>query len=184
MSMHPVPPPPPRDPNQPVYASPPEYAPPPGSAPARGSASPPGHPPQPGYGPPPGVAPPAGYAPPPGFAPPPGYGPPTGAAGAQGRWSKTLIVGVVAAALGFAEISFSSSRTVNGVVVECDYVNLAPWVFGPLALVCGVLGLVRAGRIPVTKGRDKAMGIICVVVGAVHLLQAFGVLELMSSGPC
>ena len=160
MSMHPVPPPPPRDPNQPVYASPPEYAPPPGSAPAQGSASPPGH------------------------APQPGYGPPAGPVGAQGRWSKTLIVGVVAAALGFAEISFSSSRTVNGVVVECSYVNLAPWVFGPLALVCGVLGLVRAGRIPVTKGRDKAMGIICVVVGAVHLLQAFGVLELMSSGPC
>jgi hypothetical protein len=90
----------------------------------------------------------------------------------------------VAAGLGFAEISFSSSRTVNGVVVECDYVNLAPWLFGPVALVCGVLGLVRAGRNPVTAGRDRALGLVCVTLAAVHLLQAFGVLELLASSPC
>ena len=124
--------------------------------------------PGPGYGP-------HGVPSPPGPIPPPP---------AAGRWSRTIIVGLVAAALGFVEISFSSSRTVNGVVVACDYVNLAPWLFGPVALVCGVLGLARAGRKGPARGRDRALGLVCATVGAVHLLQAFGVLDLLSSNPC
>lgn len=131
------------------------------------------------------------HTPPPPFGqvpPPPGDGPqpghPVPPPATAGGWSATLIVGIVAAAVGFAEISFSSSRTVNGVVVECSYVNLAPWLFGPVALVCGVVGLARLGRTPMTAGRDKVLGVVCVVLGAVHLLRAFGVLELVSSSPC
>jgi len=128
--------------------------------------------------------------PPPAYGPPSGYGPYTGhpvpppPAAAGRRWSKTVIVGLVAAALGFVEISFSSSRTVNGVVVDCNYVNLAPWLFGPVALVCGVVALARAGGRGASAGRDRALGAVCVAVGAVHLLQAFGVVELLSSSPC
>ena len=126
------------------------------------------HAPGPGYGPP-------------GYPSAPGPVPPSAPAG---RWSRAIVVGLVAAALGFVEISFSSSRTVNGVVVECDYVNLAPWLFGPVALVFGVLGLARGGRQGPASGRDRALGALCMTVGAVHLLQAFGVLDLLSSNPC
>jgi hypothetical protein len=133
-----------------------------------------GHTHAPGAGPGPGYGQP-GYPSPPGPVPPPP---------AAGRWSRTIVAGLVAAALGFVEISFSSSRTVNGVVVECDYVNLAPWLFGPVALVCGVLGLARAGRQGPASGRDRALGLVCVAVGALHLLQAFGLLDPLSSNPC
>jgi hypothetical protein len=126
--------------------------------------------------------------PPPLHGPPPGYGPPPGRPvappAAASRWSKTVVVGLIAAALGFVEISFSSSRTVNGVVVECSYFNLAPWLFGPVALVCGLLALTRAGGRGPVAGRDRALGAGCMVVGALHLLQAFGVIELLSGSPC
>ena len=134
------------------------------------------------------VPPPPGYPAHPGYGAPPGYpappGPPPASRGAVGRWSATIIVGLVAAASGFAEISFSSSRTVNGVVVECDYVNLAPWVFGPVALVCGLVGAVRARRPGATSGRERSLAVLCVTLGALHLLRAFGVLDLMSGSPC
>jgi hypothetical protein len=126
--------------------------------------------------------------PPPRYGPPPAYGPrpgrPVPPLAAAGGWSKTVVAGLVAAALGFVEISFSSSRTVNGVVVECNYVNVAPWLFGPVALVCGLLALLRAGGRGPSAGRDRALGAVCLAVGAVHLLQAAGVVELLSSSPC
>lgn len=120
--------------------------------------------------------------------PPPAYGPqrgrPVPPPAAAGGWSRVLVFGLVAAALGFVEISFSSSRTVNGVIVDCNYFNLAPWLFGPVALVCGVLAVARSAARGRSAGRERALGAVCVAVGAAHLLQAFGVVELLSSSPC
>jgi hypothetical protein len=99
-------------------------------------------------------------------------------------WSTPLIVGLVAAAAGFLEISFSSSRTVNGVVVDCSYLNLAPWLFGPAALVAGAVVLARAVRAEPVAGRDRALGALCVVVGLVHLLGAAGVVGTVAGSPC
>jgi hypothetical protein len=116
----------------------------------------------------------------PAIPPPPPPAPPVVAR----RRNRALIVGLVTTALGFVEISYWSSSTVNGVVTECDYVNLAPLLFGPVAVLCGLVALARAGRTGVIAGRELGLGGLCVLVGAVHLLRAFGVVELLSSSPC
>jgi hypothetical protein len=86
-------------------------------------------------------------------------------------------VGLVAAAAGFVEISFWSSRTVNGVVVECSYTNLAPWVFGPVAIVGGLLAFVRT-RAP------RPLALLAIGLGVLHLATALGGLDLLGQNPC
>lgn len=93
-------------------------------------------------------------------------------------------MGLICAALGFVAISFSSSRTVNGVVTDCSYFDLSPWVFGPIALVAGAKAVVAARRAGSAANRDLVLGAVAVVVGLVHLLRAGGVVDLLSSSPC
>jgi hypothetical protein len=100
------------------------------------------------------------------------------------RWSPALIAGLVTAALGFVELSFSSYQSTNGVITECSYVNLGPWIFGPPALLCGLVALSRSARAGAAAGRERVLGAVCVAVGALHLLRAFEVVEVMSSSPC
>jgi len=126
--------------------------------------------------------------PPPGSMPSPPPGPmwpgPVPPAPAAPRLSKAVIVGLITAALGFVEISFSSSRTVNGVVTDCSYLNLAPWIFGPVALVAGITALAGARAAGAAGSRNRALGALCIVLGAVHLLRGLGVIELLTGSPC
>jgi hypothetical protein len=46
------------------------------------------------------------------------------------------------------------------------------------------VALTRAGGRGPSAGRDRVLGAVCVAVGAVHLLQAIGIVELLSSSPC
>ena len=100
-----------------------------------------------------------------------------------------LIVGLVAAAAGFVEISFWSSRTENGLVVECSYTNMAPWVFGPVAIVGGLVALVALVR---GAGRGAAgpsparlpLALLAIGVGVVHVATALGGLDLLGQNPC
>ena len=111
----------------------------------------------------------------------------------RAAWVPRSIVGLVAAAAGFVEISFWSSRRVDGVVVACSYTNLAPWVFGPLAIVCGV---VASGRVLV-RGAGRGCGPACAEPGlaarlggdrwwACSTLATAGTrrLDLLSQSPC
>jgi hypothetical protein len=143
------------------------WAPPPDPAPGL-----PGAPPAPQAGHPPPL--------PPHGAPPPGYGAPApGAAASRSRrsLSPALIVGLCAAAAGgVIELSGSTTTEVNGVVTECDYFNLSPALFGPIAAVAGLLALVRSGRPDRHPERERLLGLLVVVIGVVHVLSAFGVL--------
>lgn len=91
-----------------------------------------------------------------------------------------LIVGLVAAAAGFVELSFWSTRTENGLVVECSYTNVAPWIFGPVAVACGLVALLRrrGGR----AGRPLAA--LVLAAGLVHVATALAGLDLLGRSPC
>jgi len=139
------------------------------------------------------VAPPDQPIPPPGAASTPslpGHAPgplpawPAPAPRRTAGWNPPLIVGLVAAAAGFVEIAFSTTHTVNGVVAHCTYVNLGPWLFGPPALVAGAVGLAWAARAKPASGRARVLGVLCMVVGLVHLLGAAGVVDTLGESPC
>jgi hypothetical protein len=100
--------------------------------------------------------------------------------GRSGGLGAALIVGLVAAAAGFVELSFWSTRTENGLVVECSYTNVAPWIFGPVAVVCGLIALVgrRGGR----SGRPLAA--LVLAAGLVHVATALAGLDLLGRSPC
>ena len=108
---------------------------------------------------------------------PPASRAPSSAPSRSGGLGAALIVGLVAAAAGFVEISFWSSRTVNGVVVECSYTNLAPWVSGPVAIVGGLLAFVRT-RAP------RPLALLAIGLGVLHLATALGGLDLLGQNPC
>jgi hypothetical protein len=120
--------------------------------------------------------------------PPPHYGgPPAPYAPASPRLGKAVIAALIMAALGFAEISFWSSRSVNGVMVECDYTNLAPIIFGPLAVILGLVAVLKARANPQAASRARQLGMLALALGALHLLRAAGVVELDLFGggsPC
>lgn len=131
-------------------------------------------PPPPPYGGPPGPYVPGPYVP----------GPPVQR---SSRLGKSTIAALVMAVLGFVEISFWSSRSVNGVMVECSYTNLAPLIFGPLAVILGLVAVVRGRRSAYAGSRAWQLGMLAVGLGAVHLLRAAGVvtLDVLGSGsPC
>ena len=141
-------------------------------------------PPPPPYGGPPGPNPAGPYAP--GPYPPGPYvpGPPVQR---SSRLGKSTIAALVMAVLGFVEISFWSSRSVNGVMVECSYTNLAPLMFGPPAVILGLVAVVRGRRTEQAGSRAWQLGLLAVGLGALHLLRAAGAvtLDVLGSGsPC
>ena len=98
-----------------------------------------------------------------------------------------LLAGLGAAVVGFfLELSYTSSRTVNGVVVECDYHDVGPLLVGPVAAVFGLVTAARSGRTGAQKGREAAIGLLCVAVGVLHVLRGLGIVDLDLSGgnPC
>ena len=91
-------------------------------------------------------------------------------------------MGLVAAAAGFVELSFWSTRTENGLVVECSYTNVAPWIFGPVAVVCGMVALLSAcGR---GGGRRRPLAGLVLAVGLLHVATALAGLDLLGRSPC
>jgi hypothetical protein len=112
---------------------------------------------------------------------------PVAPARSGGGLGAALIVGLAAAAAGFVEISFWSSRTENGLVVECSYTNLAPWLFGPVAVACGLVALVR-GRRPAHGAAPsptrRPLALLAIAVGVLHLVTAIGGLDLLGQNPC
>jgi hypothetical protein len=92
-----------------------------------------------------------------------------------------LIVGLVAAAAGFVELSFWSTRTENGLVVECSYTNVAPWIFGPVAVVCGLIALLGGRR---GGGRRRPLVALVLAAGLVHVATALAGLDLLGRSPC
>jgi hypothetical protein len=98
---------------------------------------------------------------------------------------RPLIAGFICAALGFVvHLSSSSSQTVNGVVRDCSYFDLAPWLFGPATLACVIVALRRAGRAGAAGTRVRVLGAACVALGVLHLLRALQIIDVMSGSPC
>jgi hypothetical protein len=136
---------------------------------------------QPRGNPPPGPPPPSGY---PSYQPPP---PPPPSPGREWALTPLAIAGLAVSAAGFIlNLSYSSYQTVNGVQTDCDYHNFGPLLVGPVALVLGVLTLVRARRPGQKPSRELAAGVAVVALGALHLLRGVGVLDidLTGSNPC
>lgn len=97
------------------------------------------------------------------------------AAGAVG-----VIVGIVAFVV---HITGSSSARRNGVVTECSYFDLVPWLAGVIGLICAAKCVYERKIL----GRDRALELgaaaISGVLGAVHLVM--GVLQATNAiGPC
>lgn len=128
----------------------------------------PGHPGQSGHEP--GVQTPTGQA-----TPPPHAAAPAGT-GRKFPLSTPLMVGMVAAVAGFlVELSFYSKQTVNGTVQECTSVNIAPLVLGPVAVVAGIIAMVRCRRAGKTPMLELGLGLAAVVAGVAAIaLRAFG----------
>jgi hypothetical protein len=113
---------------------------------------------------------------------------PTSARGGAGGLGAALIVGLVAAAAGFVEVSFWSTRTENGVLVDCSYTNVAPWIFGPVAIACGLVALLGGRRRSRPAGGPSParmpLAALVLAVGAVHVATALAGLDLLGRSPC
>jgi hypothetical protein len=101
--------------------------------------------------------------------------------------SPIAIAGLVTAVVGFfLNISYHTSKTVNGVQTDCDYRDFGGLLVGPAAIVLGVLAIARAGRPGHHPTRELIVGVVCLALGAVHLLRGLGILDidLTGSNPC
>jgi hypothetical protein len=135
---------------------------------------PPSPPPSPwAHGPVPG-----GYGPPPGPPPVPATG---------SRWSVPLLAGLAVSVAGFfVELSYSSYSSENGVVTDCDYHDFSGLLFGPAAVVLGLVAAARSRRGGARAGAELGLGFLCVALGALHVLRGLGVvdIDLTGSNPC
>jgi hypothetical protein len=100
--------------------------------------------------------------------------------------SKALIGGLVASAIGFVlRLSYFTYHDVNGVRVDCDYRNFGPLLVGPVAIVLGLVAMAgsRKSREP---ARELGLGLLCVAVGALHIVRGLGMLDFDITGgnPC
>jgi nitrate/nitrite transporter NarK len=93
-------------------------------------------------------------------------------------------VAIISALAGFVfELSFRSSREVNGVQVECSYFDLGPFVVAVVCLVAGIKCLGNRGRPNRSMSLETVAAVIGLAGAAVHLLR--GVLITAGAiGPC
>lgn len=94
--------------------------------------------------------------------------------------SRTEIIGGLVALAPFAlTFNTSSSRTVNGVVVESAYMDYAALALGPVAILIGLFALRLLSR---TAEEDRIKRIVTIVaiigVGALHILRGLGIVIL------
>jgi hypothetical protein len=98
------------------------------------------------------------------------------------------LCGVVAGAV--VEVSGSSTIEVNGVLTDCDYVNLGPVLFGPVAVVAGLWAvLARKRRPPARRPLELGLGLACATLGVFQVLAGLGILggvrlSLDAGNPC
>ena len=100
--------------------------------------------------------------------------------------SKALIGGLVASAIGFVlRISYFTYHDVNGVRVDCDYRNFGPLLVGPVAIVLGLVAMVRSRRSR-QPARELGLGLLCVTVGVLHIVRGLGIVDFDFTGgsPC
>jgi hypothetical protein len=120
---------------------------------------------------------------------PPATWPPTGTERARRRPTAAPLValGAVAAAA-VVELSAHTTRTVNGVVTECSYVNVSPLLVGPIAIVAGAIAIGRSGRPDRHRPVEAGLGILAVVLGVLQMLGAFdllgGLTLTLAGDPC
>jgi len=93
--------------------------------------------------------------------------------------SRTEIAGILIALAPFAiRFGTSSSRTVNGVVVESSSVNYVGLVLGPVAILIGLMALRLLSR---TADEDRIKRIIAIAaiigIGALQLLNGLGLVN-------
>ena len=84
---------------------------------------------------------------------------------------------------GFVEISLWSSRTVNGIVVECSYTNLAHGYSGRWRS-CAALVVLAWGRRFAGGPAAGSAAALAIGVGALHVATALGGLDLPGQNPC
>ncbi len=100
-------------------------------------------------------------------------------------WSETpaaIRTGGIAALLGFViSCNTSSSRTVNGAVVDCSYTDFGALVLGAVAIIGGLIGI---GTCLKRTADDRLLligaSVVMIVLGVVHLLRGVGTI----GGPC
>jgi hypothetical protein len=107
--------------------------------------------------------------PPPAPSPPaPGYAPPPRR---HGRFSPWLIVGLAALVAASAlELSASIEESTNGVVTDCSYLNISPYLFGPLAMLAGLIAVLRRRRQPAREQMHLVLGLVCLTIGTLQLV--------------
>lgn len=85
------------------------------------------------------------------------------------------IVALVLAGVGFvASFNVYSRRTENGVVVEETNMDFAPFIFGPAAIIAGIVAMATAsrGRQAGQSSRlNLGMGLLCVAIGLLHIVR-------------
>lgn len=87
-------------------------------------------------------------------------------------------VGIIASLVGFfVSLSSSSSRTVNGDVVSCSYLDVAAFIFAAIAAGCAV-GTLMDKRSPM--GLRVGLAGVLLALGVIHVLRGLGILN----GPC
>ncbi len=93
-------------------------------------------------------------------------------------------VAIVSALLGFVfKLSFESTREVNGMQVECSYIDLGPFVAAIVCLVAGIKCFGNRGQPNRSTSLETAAAVIGLAGAVVHLLR--GVLITAGAiGPC
>lgn len=87
-----------------------------------------------------------------------------------------LVVGLLAFVL---KLTFSSTSTVNGEMVECSFFDAGALLAAGVCLLCGILAvsgkLRRPGRFPMHAGVVLGVSGVVLLLAVVHVLRAFGV---------
>ena len=77
-------------------------------------------------------------------------------------------------------IESTSSRTINGRLTECSYINFGALILGALAIVGGLVGVLVARKITENRGILIAIAAGSVAIGVLHILRGIGSV----GGPC
>ena len=93
---------------------------------------------------------------------------------------RSLWVGLVVGLLAFVlELTFSSTRTVNGAMVECSYFDAGALIAAGVCLLCGILAITstlrRPHHFPMHAGVVLGVSGFVLLLAVVHVLRAFGI---------